>query len=107
MVSASATPVAPVRERGLKFGVVRTPAIFMIVAPVRERGLKYVNTITRTAEIFRRSREGAWIEMNDVRCQRLHNSSRSREGAWIEIMRYVATITPVLVAPARERGLKW
>ena len=53
------------------------------VAPVRERGLKSSSTGCRENE-RRRSREGAWIEINLL-------------GMSLNIL---------LVAPVRERGLK-
>ena len=54
----------------------------------------------------RRSREGAWIEIGI--CWQLFKArySRSREGAWIEIPLLKVLPVQVLVAPARERGLK-
>ena len=33
--------------------------------------------------------------------------SRSRKGAWIEILILVCVLVPVMVAPVRERGLKY
>ena len=75
-----------------------------------------------------RSREGAWIEIQNVWLQKFDYKGRSREGAWIEIMPgglpgssgggrsregawiemhfrpYFAYIYHV--APVRERGLK-
>ena len=54
-----------------------------------------------------RSREGAWIEIpaDDLRgCRRYR---RSREGAWIEILLVLILILILMVAPARERGLKF
>ena len=76
-----------------------------------------------------RSREGAWIEMRARRCfwsaaksrsregawieiYRKHNfydlqDSRSREGAWIEIADVSTNPSVSIVAPARERGLKF
>ena len=35
------------------------------------------------------------------------DASRSREGAWIEIPTRTLSVVPLLVAPARERGLKF
>ena len=56
----------------------------MVVAPVRERGLKYGRMyIGCTAR--RRSREGAWIEIRLTPEEKQQARSRSREGAWIEI----------------------
>ena len=54
------------------------------VAPARERGLKSLNSICIGLHL-RRSREGAWIEMLEIR-----PSARAAS-----------------VAPARERGLKY
>ena len=54
-----------------------------MVAPARERGLKYNVTIS-TLKKCGRSREGAWIEIDDM----LHHHRG------------------IEVAPARERGLK-
>ena len=77
------------------------------VAPARERGLKCL-CLYRTLQKSRRSREGAWIEMNvrlkkplrpsvaPARERGLKSSwlalacnliSRSSEGAWIEIIK--------------------
>ena len=55
-----------------------------MVAPARERGLKwhFAACIYYTK---RRSREGAWIEINFVSYRDLSGKCRSREGAWIEI----------------------
>ena len=62
--------------------------------------------ITSAGLLLSRSREGAWIEI------RPHPSSfaavlrRSREGAWIEIDGTEQRCNLQHVAPARERGLK-
>ena len=78
--------------------------------------------------LYRRSREGAWIEMTLHISYRLVNLGRSREGAWIEISFAVNTVILLIgrsregawiempldlkwlkrknVAPVRERGLK-
>ena len=59
------TPVAPVRERGLKLLGKRRIHKLRLVAPVRERGLKL--PLCRTIlSICSRSREGAWIEIEDI-----------------------------------------
>ena len=55
---------------------------------------------------FCRSREGAWIEIEDIFKLGFVTMSRSREGAWIEIAAHEAQELPTAVAPARERGLK-
>ena len=81
---------------------------------------------TRTGSM-RRSREGAWIEMQAVKSNssptsvaparerglkfkwtraKLTEHRRSREGAWIEIGLRIAKKPTKIVAPARERGLK-
>ena len=54
--------VAPVRERGLKYGKFEATNSKNAVAPVRERGLKYYN-FTLLPSKSGRSREGAWIEI--------------------------------------------
>ena len=54
--------VAPVRERGLKWGVVSVHRETLHVAPVRERGLKLL-CLAGGRQCLCRSREGAWIEI--------------------------------------------
>ena len=56
---------------------------------------------------FRRSREGAWIEILYFINAFFSAASRSREGAWIEIYAVYPTTPADDVAPARERGLKF
>ena len=56
--------------------------------------------------IRRRSREGAWIEIVSYRDLSGKSLGRSREGAWIEICNFYKPKLSKLVAPARERGLK-
>ena len=56
---------------------------------------------------YRRSREGAWIEIQVTKFMMPWRRRRSREGAWIEIPLKVAWELPLNVAPARERGLKF
>ena len=121
--------VAPVRERGLKFWIVEMAQISYIVAPVRERGLKCCMIRTSIPTATRRSREGAWIEMRAKKrlCEsplsrsregawieivkpfkfRSGMNGRSREGAWIEIQYVPFPVTRCMVAPVRERGLKY
>ena len=55
----------------------------------------------------RRSREGAWIEIMVGSIGGFVGRRRSREGAWIEIKISLLLIFNYLVAPARERGLKF
>ena len=54
-----------------------------------------------------RSREGAWIEIAPVVASPYPDVSRSREGAWIEIRICLGIGIVVIVAPVRERGLKF
>ena len=54
-----------------------------------------------------RSREGAWIEIRPARQAGRPRPRRSREGAWIEMPMSVLNLVPLMVAPARERGLKY
>ena len=75
------------------------------VAPARERGLKFAR-LPLSLRRCRRSREGAWIEMLAVVYFAFCNAGRSREGAWIEMFLPCAVRSVLLVAPARERGLK-
>ena len=53
-----------------------------------------------------RSREGAWIEIWIKGITVETRKGRSREGAWIEIIKTTSKSLLVMVAPARERGLK-
>ena len=77
------------------------------VAPARERGLKYdLESIAGTFAIGR-SREGAWIEIDMQGRSDCSYRCRSREGAWIEIISTCFFIASDVVAPARERGLKF
>ena len=56
---------------------------------------------------LRRSRKGAWIEIPYEGIRKLQSFGRSRKGAWIEIGFNATQIIAMMVAPARERGLKW
>ena len=76
------------------------------VAPVRERGLKS-GIIFREPCSSRRSRKGAWIEIAATGLNTYTQASRSREGAWIEILLILQVIRSRFVAPVRERGLKY
>ena len=78
------TNVAPARERGLKFILSRRNHSPPTVAPARERGLKSRQSYDDEKSSNRRSREGAWIEIEDIF--------------------KLGFVT--IVAPARERGLK-
>ena len=51
------------RERGLKFKWTRAKLTEHRVAPVRERGLKFGLALALRSRSACRSREGAWIEM--------------------------------------------
>ena len=53
-----------------------------------------------------RSREGAWIEIGWLGADHHRLMGRSREGAWIEMLAQYHFTTALVVAPARERGLK-
>ena len=55
---------------------------------------------------LRRSRKGAWIEMEIETKKAVNYARRSRKGAWIEIKPVPVGLLIVGVAPARERGLK-
>ena len=54
-----------------------------------------------------RSREGAWIEILTVSAMERCLQCRSREGAWIEMLMTYINIAENIVAPVRERGLKY
>ena len=72
------------RERGLKSLTVVSDQYAVMVAPVRERGLKYRHLLGCSWQL-RRSREGAWIEIQSRAHPSTWPHSRSREGAWIEM----------------------
>ena len=55
------------------------------VAPARERGLKCLRKRLARMGENRRSREGAWIEIDETLELMMLPRCRSREGAWIEI----------------------
>ena len=78
----------------------------LLVAPARERGLKFGGVAFVTV-IYGRSREGAWIEIDAALNSIINVICRSREGAWIEICWEGNRADELLVAPARERGLKY
>ena len=75
------------------------------VAPARERGLKYFYRISRQ-KYAGRSREGAWIEIFAALTQPYASPvAPARERG----LKYVVKILQqerLIVAPARERGLK-
>ena len=48
-----------------------------------------------------RSREGAWIEIPLAQAQKMSGLGRSREGAWIEILGFVLSFLVVLVSLPR------
>ena len=80
----------------------------MLVAPARERGLKFIKLIAKRLRAHSRSREGAWIEIYSISFDNNIHFCRSREGAWIEMFRLGSyMINGLIVAPARERGLKF
>ena len=55
----------------------------------------------------RRSRKGAWIEIQNCQYVSYVTPSRSRKGAWIEIRLRLLLPIRMRVAPVRERGLKY
>ena len=55
----------------------------------------------------RRSRLGAWIEILTVLLYNHERGGRSRLGAWIEIEAIRGMENEDMVAPVWERGLKW
>ena len=104
LVCSLVTDVAPVRERGLKLLLRLKVLLIQLVAPVRERGLKYLQRSAPGFEQYRRSREGAWIEISILRSSLRTLSSRSREGAWIEIFTNAAQ---VYATAGRSREGAW
>ena len=68
--------------------------------------MKSLNATFAKSVVARRSREGAWIEIKVVYGGKTLIDRRSREGAWIEISVATKHYVFILVAPARERGLK-
>ena len=98
--------VAPARERGLKSHC----TYYSPISVSRSREGAWIE-IAQISEIESkkagRSREGAWIEMNIFMVLLLKKLCRSREGAWIEISPSAILARSIIVAPARERGLKY
>ena len=80
----------------MKFLLCKPTSHVKMVAPARERGLKSADVMERCGEVGR-SREGAWIEIQNVQRVNAPGRSRSREGAWIEISALQANV-------ARENG---
>ena len=62
-IIANIRSVAPARERGLKWASGSLPLPERFVAPARERGLKCYIVEAFEGPLWRRSREGAWIEI--------------------------------------------
>ena len=73
---------------------------------MRERGLKCDTACRKLEAMYRRSREGAWIEICAYVARYVTKKRRSREGAWIEIYERGLSNDVYFVAPVRERGLK-
>ena len=82
------------------------PARYTSVAPARERGLKMPKSKLLSSvkmSLPRGSVDWKSVGMSALRVAVL---GRSREGAWIEKSSCTARSNNLLVAPARERGLK-
>ena len=73
------------------------------VAPARERGLKYISSPFLIFKLCR-SREGAWIEICGGAATAASAAGRSREGAWIEIK---AMVGHALLLGCRSREGAW
>ena len=74
---------------------------------MRERGLKSVKIFPYACTVYRRSREGAWIEIHNITSLiRMLSVAPVRErGLKLNYKSNPAISTPV--APVRERGLKF
>ena len=94
------------RERGLKFWLIRHLLRNAIVAPVRERGLKFAGSSAKKydAEVAPVRERG--LKCSRPFCRTVPAASRSREGARIEICAHDNHEHENRVAPVRERGLK-
>ena len=99
--------VAPARERGLKSSRISKIPTAYVVAPARERGLKLIHLMQQNRkERVAPARERGLKSLSHVG-EALAIWCRSREGAWIEIEVQRYNEGGCVVAPARERGLKW
>ena len=71
---------------------IRYIGVFNIpVAPVRERGLKFYYVHLDQGVNDGRSRKGAWIEIITLAVNHIAKNGRSRKGAWIEIQQLPTT----------------
>ena len=81
-------------------------AFFPVVAPARERGLKLPGD-TFTMDCTRRSRKGAWIEINSQIASMPQVSVAPARERGLKSARPTVRLKSWTVAPARERGLKF
>ena len=98
IISYLTAPVAPARERGLKFSTPTNMGESRIVAPARERGLK-LTTFAESSGESGRSRKGAWIEIKRYNSNQSSQKRRSRKGAWIEMQAPDITLRDIQSLP--------
>ena len=77
------------------------------VAPVRERGLKYKITYFLTPRANRRSREGAWIEIDAPYTEVVVTGVAPVRERGLKLSHSRYNLCNCIVAPVRERGLKF
>ena len=90
----------------MKYALIGYTAVDNAVAPARERGLKLLLSLYILLMVFRRSREGAWIEIAIACIKETASGVAPARERGLKSKLNPEFIVDNPVAPARERGLK-